>query len=272
MQSVTCTTRSLLASGFGAEAVFADGPADPGRVREVAMSTGAALVRNCAFTEDEFRAFVGRMGAKVSYEDDDASVGYGFTDILHLDGSPEEDKVVTGRGGLPLHTDGVLLGTQVDLIILYAAELANLGEHGATMVCDQLAAWQAMPGNLRAVIDAGTLEYRALERGYFTTTPDGWYEIPTIRDYGRVRSLNMALPFPPGTPASWDVRVPRVTAAESADYFSKLADYLTGADYLYTHTWQQGDLLVVDNQRTLHGRRGLAGDSTRKLLRGQVTI
>lgn len=272
MQSVTCQTRPLSASGFGVEAVFAGGPADPVRVREVALGSGVALVRNCAFTEDEFRAFVGRMGAKVSYDDDDAAVGYGFTDILHLDGSPDAEKVVTGRGGLPLHTDGVLLGTQVDLIILYAAELGNLGEHGATIVCDQLAAWQAMPGDLRAVIDAGTLEYRALERGYFTTTPDGWYEIPTVRDYGRVRSLNLALPFAPGGPASWDVRVPGVTATESAGYFSRLADYLSGADYLYTHVWQQGDLLVVDNQRTLHGRRGLADDSTRKLLRGQVTI
>ncbi|MFJ7768054.1 TauD/TfdA family dioxygenase [Streptomyces sp. NPDC097107] len=262
---------ALTPSGFGA--LWNEGTqADPGTVRELALESGVAVVKDQAFTEEEFRAFVSGLGDKVSYDDDDDSVGYGFTDILHLDGTREEGKVITGRGGLPLHTDGVLLGTQVDLIVLYAAE-ARVQQDGATLVCDQITAWRELPDHLREVLDRGHLEYMATERGYFTNVPEGWYRIPTFRDYGRVTSLNLALPFQADEAlASWNVRVPDVPAEESEQFFADLRAHLLSDRYLHEHRWSEGDLVVIDNQRTLHGRRGLADSASRKLLRGQVTL
>ncbi|MBB5936168.1 TauD/TfdA dioxygenase family protein [Streptomyces zagrosensis] len=264
---------ALTPSGFGA--LRDDGArADPKTVRELALESGVAVIKGQQFTEEEFREFVSGLGDTISYEDDDdASVGYGFTDILHLDGTREEGKVITGRGGLPLHTDGVLLSTQVDLIVLYAAEVRELKADGATLVCDQIRAWQELPDDLRAVLDRGYLEYVATERGYFTSVPQGWYPIPTFRDYGRVKSLNLALPFQADEAlASWDVRVPHVPAAESERFFTTLRAHLSSDRYLYEHRWTAGDLVVIDNQRTLHGRRGLTDSASRKLLRGQVTL
>ncbi|MBM7773966.1 (5R)-carbapenem-3-carboxylate synthase [Actinokineospora baliensis] len=263
---------SLTPSGFGA--VLDEGtPADPKTVRDVALEAGVTVVKGQTFTEDLFREFVTGLGDTVSYDDDDAAVGYGFTDILHLDGTRDEGKVITGRGGLPLHTDGVLLGTQVDLIVLFAAEVRDLAADGATLVCDQITAWTELPDDLRAVLDRGHLEYIATERGYFTSVPEGWYPIPTFRNYGRVKSLNLALPFQSDEAlASWDVRVPNTSAEESGQFFTNLRTHLSDPRYLYEHRWTAGDLVVIDNQRTLHGRRGLANASSRKLLRGQVTL
>ncbi|MEU9982923.1 TauD/TfdA family dioxygenase [Streptomyces sp. NPDC050856] len=262
---------ALTPSGFGA--LWDDGTqADPRTVRELALRSGVAVVKDQRFTKEGFREFVSGLGDKVSYDDNDG-VGYGFTDILHLDGTREEGKVITGRGGLPLHTDGVLLGTQVDLIVLYAAEVRELRADGATLVCDQIKAWHELPDDLRAVLDRGHLEYMATERGYFTSVPEGWYRIPTFRDYGRVKSLNLALPFQADEAlASWDVRVPDVSAEESERFFTALRAHLSADRYLYEHRWAAGDLVVIDNQRTLHGRRGLADSASRKLLRGQVTL
>lgn len=263
---------ALTPSGFGA--LWAEGTqADPETVRELALKSGVAVVKDQKFTEEEFRAFVSGLGDKVSYEEDDDSVGYGFTDILHLDGTREEGKVITGRGGLPLHTDGVLLGTQVDLIVLYAAEARDLEADGATLVCDQISAWEELPDHLRAVLDRGYLEYVATERGYFTSVPEGWFRIPSFRDYGRVTSLNLALPFQAGEAlASWKVRVPDVSEQESDRFFADLHAHLSSDRYLHEHRWAEGDLVVIDNQRTLHGRRGLTDSTSRKLLRGQVTL
>ncbi|MDI3389348.1 TauD/TfdA family dioxygenase [Streptomyces sp. B-S-A8] len=263
---------SLTPSGFGA--LWNEGTqAEPRTVRDLALESGVAVVKDQKFTEDAFREFVSGLGDKVSYDDDDESIGYGFTDILHLDGTREEGKVITGRGGLPLHTDGVLLGTQVDLIVLFAAEARELDADGATLVCDQITAWQELPDDLRAVLDRGYLEYLATERGYFTSVPEGWYRIPTFRDYGRVTSLNLALPFQADEAlASWEVRVPDVTAEESERFFADLRAHLLSERYLHEHRWTEGDLVVIDNQRTLHGRRGLADRTSRKLLRGQVTL
>lgn len=241
-------------------------------IRQAVLDHGVALLRDVQFDELSFRRFVEGLGDKVSYADVNAEVGYGFADILKLDGTHDKEKVITGRGSLPLHTDGVLLGTQVDLIILYAANVNGIGEDGATVICDQLAAWKDMAESMRQPLLDGRLEYLAFERGYFATVPEGWYPISTFRDYGRVRSLNLALPFDGQAKASWDVRVPGLTAEASTAWFTALEQHLTAAPYLYSHCWRTGDLLIIDNQRTLHGRRGLQPQTCRKLLRGQVTF
>lgn len=241
-------------------------------LRQAVLENGVTLLRNVHFDENSFRRFVDSLGDKVSYSDDNAKVGYGFSDILKLNGTHDKEKVVTGRGSLPLHTDGILLGTQVDLIILYADDVKDIDEDGATVVCDQLAAWNDMPESLRQPLLDGRLEYKAFERGYFATVPEGWYPISTFRDYGRVRSLNLALPFDGQAKASWDVRVPGLTDEASKAWFTALEQHLTAAPYLYSHRWRTGDLLIIDNQRTLHGRHGLRAHTCRKLLRGQVTF
>jgi alpha-ketoglutarate-dependent taurine dioxygenase len=254
---------------FGAQ-LTADGAPSAKAVRHAACERGFTLMRGCRFDEDSFRRFVNDLGSTVRYEKDNASVGYGFADVLYLDGSSDHGKVVTGQGGLPLHTDGVLLGTQVDLIILFAQRASGTA-NGSTLVCDQLQAWADMPAELQKLVDGRPLEYQVEERGYFTSVPNGWYPISTQRDYGRIRSLNLALPFKADEPASWSVRVPGVSAEESEQLLQELSDHLNQPQYLYQHRWQVGDLLVIDNQRTLHGRRGLGG-SERLLLRGQATL
>lgn len=267
--SLPCSITSLTPSGLGALLQPSESVTNEA-IHAAALTRGVGLVRDMEFTEDTFRDFVTSLGGKVSYED--ADVGYGFSDILHLDGTHEAGKVITGRGALPLHTDGVLLGTQVDLIVLYATEVDGPADDGATLVCDQISAWPKMPEELRSVLRRGRLEYRAVERGYFTTVPSGWYPIPTFRDYGRVRSLNIALPFAQQCSAAWQVRVPGAPADESAGFLESLRDHFSQDRYLYRHRWRQGDLLVIDNQRTLHGRSQLSETANRKLLRGQVTL
>ncbi|MFI8608147.1 TauD/TfdA dioxygenase family protein [Pseudomonas sp. NPDC077649] len=263
------SSQSLTVSGLGIH-LPDDTPLDA--IRQAVLDHGVTLLQNVRFDESSFRQFVESLGDKVSYSENNAKVGYGFTDILNLDGTHDKEKVITGRGSLPLHTDGILLGTQVDLIILYAADVKNIDEDGATVVCDQLAAWQDMPESLRQPLLTGRLEYLAFERGYFATVPEDWYPISTFRDYGRIRSLNLALPFESQAKASWDVRVPGMSEKDSAAWFAALEQHLTAAPYLYCHRWCKGDLLIIDNQRTLHGRRGLQPDTCRKLLRGQVTF
>jgi hypothetical protein len=161
---------------------------------------------------------------------------------------------------------------QVDLIIWYAVTAQQLGDDGATVICDQIAAWREMPRVLIEVIDAGSLEYFGVERGYFTNVPTTWFPIPTIRDFGRVRSLNISLPFEDGAPTSWQVRVPGKSESESRAWFGALREHLTQERYIYTHRWQPGDLVIVDNQRTLHGRLPLRDGARRILMRGQVTL
>ncbi|KAF3996235.1 TauD/TfdA dioxygenase family protein [Glaciimonas immobilis] len=267
--SILLKSKQLTSSGLGCHV---DNATPLSALLNVVLKSGIALIHNVDLTEASFRSFVEKIGKKIEYKEEKALVGYGFSDILKIDGTPEDGKVITGRGKLPLHTDGILLNTQVDLIILYASDVQGVDADGATLVCDQLAAWGEMPDSLRTPLLIGSLEYIAFERGYFTSVPEGWFSIPAFRDYGRVKSLNLALPFIGERLKSWDVRVQGLSSQASQDYFNALEKHFTQEKYLYNHQWCKGDLLIIDNQRTLHGRSALSVSKHRRLLRGQTTF
>ncbi|MFD3534772.1 TauD/TfdA family dioxygenase [Streptomyces sp. NPDC058664] len=238
------------------------------RAKEAALASGCVLVRDVELDEDDFKLLVRSLGDTVDHK-----FGEGQADLLKLNASREEGKVVTGRGPLPLHTDGLLVGEQVDLIILYAAEFSDAPGSGETYVSDQLTAWKEMPARLRRVIDEHELEYLVKERGYFPTVPVDWYTIPTTRDYGRVKSLNLTTAFPRDVDQrSWEIRVKGMEPAASEEFFQELDAFLRSERYAYTHRWRVGDLLVIDNQRTLHGRTAISEGGTRVLFRGQLTL
>ncbi|MFE4975174.1 TauD/TfdA family dioxygenase [Kitasatospora sp. NPDC056651] len=261
----------LTPSGMGAVIPWSPGrPVEElaQRTKRAALGSGCALVRGLALAEGDFKLLVRSLGETVDHK-----FGEGGADLLKLNASRDEGKVVTGRGPLPIHTDGLLVGERVDLIILYAAEFSDAPGSGETYVSDQLTAWAEMPEHLRRVLDEYEIEYLVTERGYFPTVPEDWYAIPATRDYGRVRSLNLATAFPPGvTPRSWEVRVRGMAPELSDRFFTELDAFLRSERYAYTHRWQVGDLLIIDNQRTLHGRTAIGPDGTRLLFRGQLTL
>jgi alpha-ketoglutarate-dependent taurine dioxygenase len=238
-------------------------------IRAAALQHGCVLLKGLDLDEARFQNLVHAMGQTVDHK-----FGEGQADLLKLNASHDAGKVVTGRGPLPLHTDGLLVGERTDLIILYAADFMDAQGSGETFVCDQLAAWEEMPANLRGILDrAGALEYLVEERGYFPNVPEGWYSIDSVRDYGRVRSLNLAMNFPAGTePRGWQVRVTGLPPHESDRFLTELDAYLRGPRFTYQHRWTVGDLLVIDNQRTLHGRTAIGVGGTRVLFRGQITL
>ncbi len=264
---------NLIETGLGMRLVGTGGICPSGEsLRKMLLTHGTLLVEGLRLSKEQFSGMLTSLGDMLVHKGKVKEFGYGYKDILHLDGSREQEKVITGRGPIPLHTDGLLAGNQVDFIVLYCHEADILPDSGSTVVCDQSAAWQAMPDALRKVIKDGTFEYFAEERGYFPTVPESWYSIPTKRNYGRIESLNLALPFPAGWHASWQVRVRGNTEAENTDFFQALGNYLWQPHFIYRHQWKEGDLLLIDNQNTLHAREPLSDDSRRKLYRGQVTI
>ena len=261
----------LTPSGMGALL-----PGDPGgsvavlaqRAKSAALESGCALARGLTLDEEDFKLLVRSIGDTVDHK-----FGEGQAELLKLNASRDEGKVVTGRGALPIHTDGLLVGERVDLIILYAAQFSDVPGSGETYVSDQLTAWAEMPEHLHRVIAEYEIEYLVKERSYFPSVPEGWYTIPATRDYGRVQSLNLATAFAEGvSPRSWEVRVKGMDRGLSDRFFLELDGFLRSQRYTYTHRWQVGDLLIIDNQRTLHGRTAIGAGGVRLLFRGQLTL
>jgi alpha-ketoglutarate-dependent taurine dioxygenase len=162
----------------------------------------------------------------------------------------------------------------VDIILLYAKE-ADPCQGGQTVIVVQDTALARMSTALREPIDQGQFEYRVRDRDYFPNRHDSWYQIPCWRDFGRRPSLNLALPFARRffvKNPSWEVKLAHSSNARSEAYFRDLEWHFNDDRWSYSHDWRPGDLLVLDNQATLHGRLPFILGDRRVLWRLQFAL
>ena len=258
-------------SGFGAiidREIFLS--MSPEYIKNILIIKGFALIKGININADEFREMYSSYGKIVEYADEKIDVGFGYRDTLKLDG--EKGKIVTGRGQLPLHADGGLLLSDVDLVFLYASDVQNVKFRGATTICDHVLACREMPYYLLKVLEKETFEVRVLERGYYADiSPADWFKVPVFTDIGWVRKMLIYFPFDDGQPASWETRIVGFTEEETRRFFDELGSFLKQHSYLYKHYWEKGDLLIMDNRRVIHEREEFNDDNiVRKLFRGQT--
>jgi (5R)-carbapenem-3-carboxylate synthase len=271
MNSDFYVKESLLPSGFGAmltkEFLL---EATPDDIKSIAMRKGFLLAKGVKFTKQEFRDFYARLGTIIEYVNERKTVGYGYEDTLILDG--EKGKIVTGRGQLPFHADGGLLLSRVDQVILYADRIRNLHYRGSTLVTDHVLAVHEMPNHLRDILENETFEVRVTERGYYSNvSPEGWFKVPVFTDLGWVRKVLLYFPFDEGQPFSWESRIVGFSDQETQKYFKELRDFIVQPRYTYRHYWKDGDLLVMDNRRSIHEREEFADPAVERVLwRGQT--
>ncbi len=261
----------IMPTGFGAGITAGDFlAASTGSIKNLLMRQGFVLVKNLSLDADRFRDIYSAFGTIVEYTDEKGGVGFGYRDTLKLEG--EKNKIVTGRGQLPLHADGGLLLTQVDQVFLYAAQIRNMKFRGATTICDHVLACREMPGHLLRVLEEETFEVRVLERGYYVdVSPADWFRVPVFTDLGWVRKMLIYFPFDESNPASWESRIVGYNEWETARFFAELTAFFKQPRYYFKHYWQQGDLLIMDNRRVIHEREEFNDDNIiRHLYRGQT--
>ncbi|MBH2547972.1 TauD/TfdA family dioxygenase [Serratia marcescens] len=261
----------VMSTGFGAKMSSNDFlEADTDSIKNLLMRQGFLIVNKINIDADEFRDIYSKYGTVVEYADEKIQVGFGYRDTLKLEG--EKGKIVTGRGQLPFHADGGLLLSRVDQVFLYAVEIKNMKFRGATTICDHVLACNEMPNHLRNVLENEKFEVRVLERGYYVdVSPEGWFEVPVFTDIGWVRKMLIYFPFDAGQPASWETRIVGFTDEETKRFFEELTAFIKNPRYFYKHYWEDSDLLIMDNRRTIHEREEFNDDRIiRRLYRGQT--
>lgn len=77
-------------------------------------------------------------------------------------------------------------------------------------------------------------------------------------------------PIPANAERSWNTRVQGVSDEKSTALLGELNGFLSQKRCCYSHPWEAGDVLILGNYRTLHGRTAISEDSQRCLWRGQV--
>jgi taurine dioxygenase len=66
------------------------------------------------------------------------------------------------------------------------------------------------------------------------------------------------------------VRIEGMPEAESDELLNFLFDHSEKPEFVYTHVWRKGDLIVWDNRNSSHARTDFPADQRRLLLRTTV--
>jgi (5R)-carbapenem-3-carboxylate synthase len=189
--------------------------------------------------------------------------------VLELDASKkDEGEVLLGQGFLPLHRDGALMGYDIELVGIYCVLHKNV-TGGRTFVTDIENGCTEIPQDILDLIRERGIEGRPVDR-YYLKGADTWHKIAGFIEVNGKSYLNVGFPSPPGEKPSWLLRIPGVDDDRCQEIFEIMGRVLMSDRYCYYHVWNEGDLILLDNRRLLHGREAFRGERARAQLQGSA--
>ena len=159
------------------------------------------------------------------------------------------------------HTDSSFKAPSGYASMLYARSVAPIGGH--TEFADMRAAWDALPATTRAklqgLIAEHSLMYSRRKLGFTEFTPEEKTAFAPVR-----RPLTRRIPESDRDTlyiASHIGRIEGLSDGETESLVAELVAHATQRQFVYTHRWRVGDLVMWDNRSTMH--RGTEYEDTR---------
>lgn len=164
-----------------------------------------------------------------------------------------------GYGELTFHSDLSYLERPGSYSIVYAVEVPQRG--GDTQWANAYAAYDALPEDLRARVVGLTAVHRHQEEKQNPRVPAVHPVVRTHPDSGR-RALFVSPQF-----TRTIIGLPE---DEGRDLLDRLLRHVTRPEFVWTHKWRAGDVVLWDNRCTLHRREPFDGRERRILKRTQI--
>ncbi|MGL5867427.1 MAG: TauD/TfdA dioxygenase family protein [Dermatophilaceae bacterium] len=238
---------------------------------------GIIVFREQNLTDDEQLAFTQRFGPVESapnYAGNALRLPGEFTDISNLDSKgrlldPEDRLAQYNLGNQLWHTDSSFKAIRAKCSLLSAREIPESGS--ATQYADMRSAYEALTAERKEHID-GLVAEHSIAHSRSLTNFDGFNDdvttsLPPVPqrlvdhyDDGR-SSLYLA---------SHASHVRGLPIEEGRALLTQLMDHATQDQFVYTHDWAVGDLVVWDNRRTMH--RGRPYDMTQRRVLHRTTV
>lgn len=163
------------------------------------------------------------------------------------------------------HTDSIFMPTPALANILIARVVTETG--GETELASTRAAWRDMPEALKERVEGRTIWHRyshsrarispeLAKLPMFHKWPDQPWKAVWKNPANGAEALYIA---------SHSVRVEWLDEAESAKLIDELIAFCTRREYVYSHKWKPGDVLIWDERAALHRGRPWPYDKPRTL-------
>ncbi|MFB7874096.1 TauD/TfdA family dioxygenase [Nocardia sp. NPDC056064] len=199
-----------------------------------------------------------------------APVAYGYGTKLVQQQRRDTDNSQFRTGAIPMHVDGYFNATPVSYVGLECLEAPDSG--GETLIASNAAFFAAAPVELVEMLRGIDIEYWSKVSGFYAERAGGNPVVAPIQvdPVTGGDALCVGLDYPEDPSRNFGAAVVGYTRAESTALFARLADLLHRPDVMYTHRWQVGQVLIMDNRRVVHARAAYAADAPRKLVRISV--
>jgi len=269
-----------LSSALGAEISGVDLRDDlsPQMIADIIAAWHRHLVivfRNQNLSEDEQIRFARHFGAlkqrnRPATARNESGVKHG--DLTMLVSNIRENGKLIGSladGEMHFHSDYCYLEKPALGTFLYAIEIPSQG--GDTLFLNMHMAYEALPAALKARIEGrkavNAYHYESLTRSVneanidFSKQPH--FSQPMVCTHPATKRKALYV----NRLMTWSVE--GMDAEESSALLNTLFDHIEQDQFIYTHRWRVGDLVLWDNRCTLHARTDFS-DKERRLLRRHV--
>jgi alpha-ketoglutarate-dependent 2,4-dichlorophenoxyacetate dioxygenase len=235
---------------------------------EAGMDEYAVLVFRDQYVADEEQiAFTRHFGELESYNTPghirkraDQRLGPGIADFSNLDRHgnimSDEDRVWFFKLGDRLwHSDSSFRPIPAKYSLLSARVLPSWGAN--TEFADMRAAYDALDERVKAEVEDLTCEHSLIYSreaiGFTDLTPEETAAFqpvrqPLVRVHPATGRKSLFLSSHAGTIVGW-------TIPEAQMFLRDLTEHATRHEFVYSHAWRPGDMLMWDNRSTMHRAR-----------------
>lgn len=182
-------------------------------------------------------------------------------EIFYISNIVENEKLIGALGNeeLTFHSDLSYLPQPGRISVLYAVELSKVG--GATQWCNGYAAYEALDADMKTRLRG----LRAVHRHpiHAQNYPDLVTQ-PVVRTHPETK--RKALFVSP----QFTRHLIGFETDESQQLLDALFAHMMQPRFVWTHTWQLGDVVMWDNRPTMHRREPFPASERRLLKRTQI--
>jgi alpha-ketoglutarate-dependent 2,4-dichlorophenoxyacetate dioxygenase len=166
--------------------------------------------------------------------------------------SPNSRKRMSGLANRLWHTDSIFRHLPALTSLLYARSIVPVG--GRTEFADMRAAYAALPEKTKLQIDPLVVEHSIFHSrakiGFSNFTERELASLPPakqvlVRTIPQTGKKNLYI-------ASHAVRIMGMSDEQSAELLEQLTEHATQRQFVVSHRWRVGDLVMWDNRCTMH--------------------
>ncbi|MDH3240621.1 MAG: TauD/TfdA family dioxygenase [Alphaproteobacteria bacterium] len=213
-----------------------------------------------------FCEFFGPLGARSRPADDRREGADAPAEVMFVSNRKEDGRFIGSlpEGEMQFHMDQCYTERPARATCLYAIAVPDEG--GDTLFASLCAAYDALPGDLKRIVDDGRARHVF---SYDSTNADAVANSADVREC--VQPMAVAQPET-GRPALYVNRLmTREIVGMAPDagrgVLDRLIDLVERPEFCYRHKWRVGDLLIWDNLCTVHARTDFDPAADRHLRR-----